>query len=346
MTTSSAYNLSQLEWKSFFKLHNLSENLVPYWTDGLYKNRSLWKEHISQAQIDLIQNHYQLNLPVISKILESNDGTYKFQVRFHDGLEVESVLIPFHKKYTICLSTQVGCAMNCSFCFTGTQGLKRNLEAGEIVGQYLLLKNWLMTKNPNSLLPSIVFMGQGEPLHNFNHVKKAIEIINDPKLIGVGKRQMTLSTVGYLPGMQSLKEIPQINFALSLHSPFDDERQLLIPVNQRFPIDEVLKKFDELSFLKRQFLTIEYLLIKNFNMTEKHAEALQEKFYNKKIIINLIPFNPFPGTKWERPNLDEIENFKNLLVEKKLRVMVRRTKGDDILAACGQLKINPMVKNL
>jgi 23S rRNA (adenine2503-C2)-methyltransferase len=201
-------------------------------------------------------------------------------------------------------------------------------------------------KNPNSLLPSIVFMGQGEPLHNFNQVKKAIEILNDPKLIGVGKRQMTLSTVGYLPGMQSLKEIPQINFALSLHSPFDDERQLLIPVNQRFPIDEVLKKFDELSFLKRQFLTIEYLLIKNFNMTEKHAEALQEKFYNKKIIINLIPFNPFPGTKWERPNLDEIENFKNLLVEKKLRVMVRRTKGDDILAACGQLKINPMVKNL
>jgi 23S rRNA (adenine2503-C2)-methyltransferase len=189
-------------------------------------------------------------------------------------------------------------------------------------------------------------MGQGEPLHNFVNVKKAIEVLNDPHLIGVGHRQMTLSTVGYLPGMQNLATLPKINFALSLHSPFDEERQLLIPVNQRYPIDQVLEQFDQMSFLKRQFLTIEYLLIRNLNMTEKHAEALSEKFMDKKIIMNLIPFNPFPGAKWERPNDAEIEDFKQLLVQKKLRVMVRTTKGEDILAACGQLKINQMAREL
>lgn len=344
MMTSSAYSLTQEDWKTFFKLNNLSENLVSYWTDGLYKNRTIWEKHLSQNHIDFFRLHFSVDLPRISNILESHDGTYKFQIMFHDGLEVESVLIPFHKRYTICLSTQVGCAMNCSFCFTGTQGLKRNLEAGEIVAQYIIVKDWLLKRHPSSLLPSIVFMGQGEPLHNFDQLKKAIEVLNDPQFIGVGHRQITLSTVGYLPGMNSLKSLPKINFALSLHSPFDEERQQLIPINQRYPIDQVLKKFDEMSFLKRQFLTVEYLLIRNFNMTERHAEALAEKFINKKIIFNLIPFNPFPGTRWERPSIDEIEEFKKLLVQKKLRVMVRTTKGQDILAACGQLKINQMAR--
>jgi 23S rRNA (adenine2503-C2)-methyltransferase len=346
MTTSSAFSLTQEDWKNYFKQNSLSENLVPYWTDGLYKNRNLWRKHLSENHINFIQSHFSIELPRITRILESNDGTYKFQISFHDGLEVESVLIPFHKRYTICLSTQVGCAMNCSFCFTGTQGLKRNLEAGEIVTQYLLVKDWLLNKDSQALMPNIVFMGQGEPLHNFLNVKKAIEVLNDPQLIGVGHRQMTLSTVGYLPGMHNLESLPKINFALSLHSPFDEERQLLIPVNQRYPIDQILEKFDQMSFLKRQFLTIEYLLIKNLNMTERHAEALSEKFMNKKIIMNLIPFNPFPGAKWERPGHAEIEDFKQLLVQKKLRVMVRTTKGEDILAACGQLKINQMARAL
>jgi 23S rRNA (adenine2503-C2)-methyltransferase len=150
--------------------------------------------------------------------------------------------------------------MNCSFCYTGTQGLKRNLTAGEIVGQYLVARNW----SKHALNPSIVFMGQGEPLHNVSEVLQAIKVLNDRSIIGVGHRQMTLSTVGYLPGMSSLKDFPRINVALSLHSPFEDERSQLIPVNGKFPLKDVVAALDELPLLKRQFITFEYLLIRNF----------------------------------------------------------------------------------
>ena len=278
-------------------------------------------------------------------MLESEDGTVKFQMKLKDGLEVETVLIPFHKRFTVCLSTQVGCAMNCSFCYTGTQGLKRHLSAGEIVGQYLKAFNWLLAKDAMAVKPNIVFMGQGEPLHNVDSVKKAIEVLNDTKCVGVGQRQMTLSTVGFIPGIRELKDFPKINWALSLHTPFDHERDVLIPLNKKYPLDEVLGELDKLQEVKRQYITYEYLMIQDFNLTDAHVEALAEKLGSRRALVNLIPFNPFPGSEWKRPEASEIEEFRKKLVEKKLRVMVRTTKGDDILAACGQLKINTMARN-
>jgi 23S rRNA (adenine2503-C2)-methyltransferase len=266
-------------------------------------------------------------------------------VQFSDLLEVETVLIPFHKKFTLCLSTQVGCAMNCSFCYTGTQGLKRNLSAGEIVGQYLQAFEWLQENQPKAMKPNIVFMGQGEPLHNVTEVKKAIEVFNDTKLVGLGRSQMTLSTVGFVPGIRELKDFPKINLALSLHSPFDHERNQLIPLNQKYPLKEVMHAFDEMIHLKEEFMTFEYLMIQDFNMFDEHVEGLFQLISQRKAVINLIPFNPFPGSEWKRPTVDEIHLFKEKLVSKKLRVMVRATKGDDILAACGQLKINQMARN-
>lgn len=319
--------------------------MLSFWLDGLYKNPELWARHVSQDLIQNLKAKFNFDLPTISKTQESEDGTVKFLVRFHDEMEVETVLIPFHKRFTVCLSTQVGCGMNCSFCYTGTQGLKRNLTAGEIVGQYLVAMNWLKAKNNLALNPSIVFMGQGEPLHNLTEVSQAIKVLNDTKLIGVGHRQMTLSTVGYLPGLKNLKDFPSINFALSLHSPFEEQRAKLIPVNERFPLSEVLPALDQIPLLKRQFITYEYLLIKDFNMSDEHVEGLHTLLGHRKAILNLIPFNPFPGSKWERPGIEEIESFKEKLVAKKLRVMVRTTKGDDILAACGQLKVNKFARN-
>jgi 23S rRNA (adenine2503-C2)-methyltransferase len=239
----------------------------------------------------------------------------------------------------------VGCGMNCSFCYTGTQGLKRNLTADEIVGQYLMARNWLKNKNTNALTPSIVFMGQGEPLHNAESLLKAIEILNDPNLVDVGHRQMTLSTVGFIPGMETLLKFPRINIALSLHSPFEEERSKLIPINNKYPLSEVMKLLDTLPLLPRQFITYEYLLIKDFNMSDAHVEELGKLLGHRKAILNLIPFNPFPGSEWQRPTLEEIETFKEKLVSKKLRVMVRTTKGSDILAACGQLKVNKLARN-
>lgn len=348
MIQKSAYSFSSSDWMDILKARNASVHVLPFWIDGLYKNRSIWENNVSAKLINDLQNEYSFQLPEISSVQESPDGTVKFLIRFQDKLEVETVLIPFHKRFTVCLSSQVGCAMNCSFCYTGTQGLKRNLKSDEIVGQYLIAEKWLKQKNSKALSPSIVFMGQGEPLQNLEELKKAISILNDAKMVGIGHRQMTLSTVGFMPGLSKITSegFPKINFALSLHSPFESERNELIPVNQKYPLDEVLREMDKLPLLPKQFITIEYLLIKNFNMSERHADALKNLLDGRKVILNLIPFNPFPGSKWERPSEDEIEKFKEQLVSHKLRVMVRTTKGSDILAACGQLKVNKLEKKL
>lgn len=342
---SSVYSLNSADWGKIFEEQGYSQHLLPYWLDGLYKDSRIWDKHISPVQINKLKSSYSFALPAISQVLTAEDGTTKFQMRFDDGQEVETVLIPFFKRFTICLSTQVGCGMNCSFCFTGTQGLKRHLTAGEIVGQYIVARNYLYQQSPKALLPSIVFMGQGEPLHNVGEVKKATEVFTDTKLLGIGNSQITLSTVGHLPGMEELKNFPKMNLALSLHSPFHEQRSEIIPINFKYPLSEVLKKIDDIYLEKKQYVTYEYLMMKDFNMSHDHVEELHRLLGHRRALLNLIPFNPFPGSKWQRPEESEIEDFREKLVAKKLRVMVRTTKGDDILAACGQLKINKMARN-
>ncbi len=288
-----------------------------------------------------VDDNYSLELPVIDQCHQSSDGTVKFLFRLKDGNLIESVLIPFHKKYTVCLSTQVGCAMNCSFCFTATEGLVRNLSAHEIVGQYLACYQWQLDNVPGAIArPNLVFMGQGEPLHNFDEVRKTIEVLLQSESVHLGERQITLSTCGYLPGIKKLGELPQINIALSLHSPFNQVRSELIPANKAFPLEEVIEALRQIPLKKRQFLTFEYLLIDSINDREEDADELATLLGNLPAIINIIPFNPFPGSKYKRPSLEKIDQFKEMLVSHKLRVMIRTTKGDDILAACGQLKGN------
>lgn len=344
MTKTSAWALNSEEWIHQLELLGGSKNILGFWLDGLYKDPAVWKKHVSSNMLASLHEALDFSLPTISLVQEAQDGTVKFLIKFKDDLEVETVLIPFHRRKTICLSTQVGCGMNCSFCYTGTQGLKRHLTAGEIVGQYLVARDWLWKHEPKALSPSIVFMGQGEPLHNVDAVLSAAKVFTDKKLVGLGHRQLTLSTVGYLPAMEKLLEFPKINIALSLHSPFQKERSELIPINERFTLDEVLEALDRLPLLSRQFITFEYLLVKDFNMSEAHVEELHRLLGHRPAILNLIPFNPFPGSKWERPTVAEIDRFKEKLVEKRLRVMVRTTKGDDILAACGQLKVNKLAR--
>lgn len=343
--TTSVYALTSADWAHTFTERGYSLNGLPYWLDGLYKDSTLWNRHVAPSTLESFHKEFDFDLPEISQVHKSEDGTVKFQMKFKDHLEVETVLIPFHKRFTVCLSTQVGCAMNCSFCYTGTQGLKRNLNTGEIVGQYLKATEWLQAENKEALKPSIVFMGQGEPLHNDVAVKKAVEIFVDTKCVGLGGRQLTLSTVGHIPGIKAFGSFPKINFALSLHSPFDHERDLLIPLNKKYPLDEVFLEMDKIDRLKRQYVTIEYLMIQNFNLSEEHADELALKLKGRKAMVNLIAFNPFPGSEWKRPSSEEVEIFRQKLVARKLRVMVRNTKGDDILAACGQLKINTMARN-
>jgi len=277
-------------------------------------------------------------LPEIYKVHESQDKTVKFLFKLKDGKTVETVLIPFQGKYSVCLSTQVGCQMNCSFCFTGTQGFTRNLSTDEIVGQFLEVFRWLKNARPlDSKILNVVFMGQGEPLHNFDAVKSACEIFLCKIGISLAALRITVSTAGFLPGLKRWKEMPGVNLALSLHSPFAPIRDKLIPLNKRFPLAEVLECIDTIPLKRKQFITYEYLIIKNLNDSPEDAHATGKLLQGKKALLNLIPFNPFPGSEFERPVEEKVEEFKHILKSYNLPTMVRTTKGDDILAACGQL---------
>lgn len=275
----------------------------------------------------------------IVKIQESiDDKTIKLLFKLHDGSTIETVCVPFQKKYTLCISSQVGCAMKCSFCFTGTQGLTRSLQDKEIVLQYLQAFSFLKDKFKGyNVAPNIVFMGQGEPLHNINNVGQAISILRTTQGMGLGPRQITLSTAGYLPGIKDFHKLGGINFALSFHSPFDNERSQLIPLNRAYPIEELISHLKTIKLMKRQYLTFEYLVIKDLNHGQEHLDEIARLLRGMPIIFNLIPFNEFPGAPYKRPTTEAVEFFKKGLMELGFHAMIRTTKGDDILAACGQL---------
>lgn len=293
---------------------------------------------VSPKVRDHLSQYFNFELPKIIKTQKASDGTVKFLVVFEDGKSVETVCLPFRNKHTLCVSSQVGCAMNCSFCHTATQGLKRNLTPEEIVCQYLVAQRYMKEVENNPLsITNMVFMGQGEPLHNFDNLKRAIDILTDPLGISLGRQNITVSTSGYLPGLKRFKELG-VNFALSLHSTHSSVRNELIPINKAYPLDEIMQELDKLELGPRQSIVYEYLLIKDLNNTKKDVEGLFHLLGNRNAYINIIPFNEFPGSKYKRPSDVEIEEFKNQLVSHNLNVLVRKTKGDDILAACGQLK--------
>lgn len=333
--------------KSFYSLNfeQLEKELSPSAAAELfnrhYKKKIADQDYrdVSKESLEYIQENFDFSLPEIDTVVESEDRTVKFLFKLKDESKIESVLIPFQNKYSLCLSSQVGCAMNCSFCFTGTQGLKRNLETSEIVGQFLMAWNWLAKNRPGEeRILNLVFMGQGEPLHNFDAVKKACEIFLSKYGTSIGNQKISISTSGYLPGLKRWKEeIPGVNLALSLHSPFAEKRNELIPINKKYPLEEVLNYIDDIPLARKQFVTYEYLLIKDFNDTEEDARRTGELLKGKTAYINLIPFNPFPGTSYERPELATTEKFKEVLDEYEIPTLIRVVKGDDVLAACGQL---------
>ncbi|MFG1484935.1 23S rRNA (adenine(2503)-C(2))-methyltransferase RlmN [Halobacteriovorax sp. RZ-1] len=294
---------------------------------------------LPQKLYSLLEEKYCFDFLEIAKIQESvDDKTVKLLFKLSDGRTVETVCVPFQKKYTLCLSSQVGCAMKCSFCFTGTQGLTRSLEKKEIILQYMQAYAYIKEKfEGHQAAPNIVFMGQGEPLHNIDNVADAIEILKTKEGMGLGPRQITLSTAGYLPGIKRFSELGNVNFALSFHSPFNEERNELIPLNKAYPIAELIDELKTIKLMKRQFLTFEYLIIRDLNHTRKHVEEIGRLLKGMPVIFNLIPFNEFPGAPYKRPEMAAVEEFKKGLIELGFHAMIRTTKGDDILAACGQL---------
>mgnify|MGYP002478607413 CR=1 FL=1 len=337
----SFYDLSYSELEGFLINNALHPSAAPLLFRWHYKNKEITTltTDIARKSLDFFAQHLDFSLPEIDTVRQSQkDQTVKFLFKLKDNLKVETVLIPFNNKYSICLSSQVGCAMSCSFCFTGKQGLTRNLSTHEIVGQFIQAWRWLAKNRPGEeRILNIVFMGQGEPLHNFDEVKKAIDFFLNRNAFNLGPRQITVSSAGYLPGLSRFSELSGVNLAISFHSPKNSIRNKLIPINQKYPIEELIAVLKTIPLKKRQYITFEYLLIDELNNTEADAEELSECLNELNPIINLIPFNPFPGSNYRRPSKEKVDLFKDYLVKNHLRTMVRTTKGDEILAACGQL---------
>ncbi len=337
----SFYDLNHSDLEMVLHQNDLNHSAAAILFNWHYKKKEISQcyEKIAKNSRAFFHDHFDFSQPEIDTVHQSKDRTIKFLFQLKDNLTIETVLLPFHNKYSICLSSQVGCAMNCSFCYTGTQGFKRNLTTGEIVGQYLQAWRWLAKHRPGEeRIFNIVFMGQGEPLHNFEAVKKACEIFLSKHGTSIGVQKITVSTAGYIPGLKKwAQDPPGVNLALSLHSVFNEKRNELIPINRLYPLNEVLKYIDKIPLSRKQFVTYEYLLIQDFNDSLSDARELGTMLTGKSAYIHLIPFNSFPGSRYQRSDLDRIAKFKDVLDTFNIPTLLRSTKGDDVLAACGQL---------
>ena len=272
----------------------------------------------------------------------SEDGTRKWLIRVAGGSAVETVFIPDGDRGTLCLSSQVGCALDCSFCSTGRQGFNRDLTAAEIIGQV-----WLAAKALDSLGPTrrravtnVVMMGMGEPLLNFDNTVAAMQLMLHDHAYGLSKRRVTLSTSGVVPALDRLADYVDVSLAISLHAPNDALRDELVPINRKYPIKELLRSANEYMAKmpdKRRKLTIEYTLLREVNDRQEHARQLAEVLKDTACKINLIPFNPFPDSGYERVTDHALQRFRDILYRQGYTVTVRAMRGGDIDAACGQL---------
>lgn len=277
---------------------------------------------------------------VVSEKL-SIDGTRKWLVKARSGSLFETVFIPEGPRGTLCVSSQVGCALDCSFCSTGKQGFNSNLTAGEIVGQVRLAIKALAVEFPERqrVVTNVVLMGMGEPLLNLDNVLPAVEIMMDDLGYGISKRKVTISTAGVVPGIERLCEATDASLAISLHAPNDELRSQLVPINRKYPIEKLLEvcRRYATNLGEKRTITVEYTLIDKINDQPEHAEELVQLLDNFPCKINLIPFNPFKGSGYKRPSAVVVRAFQRRLVDAGFSTMVRTTRGEDIQAACGQL---------
>ncbi len=295
-----------------------------------------------------LEEHAQVLPPNTMFEKPSSDGTHKWLLGMDGGNAIEAVFIPDKGRGTLCVSSQVGCGLNCTFCSTGTQGFNRNLSTAEIIGQV-----WVAAKHLGNVphhqrkLTNVVMMGMGEPLLNFDNVVRAMSLMRDDNGFGLANKRVTLSTAGLVPMIDKLSEVSDVSLAVSLHAPFDELRTQLVPLNKKYPIAELMDACVRYALRKpRTSITFEYTMMKGVNDQPEHARGLAKLMRRmdaqvqraNAAKVNLIPFNPFPGTRYERSEDSDIRNFQTILLDSQVLTMVRRTRGDDIDAACGQLK--------
>ncbi len=340
------YDLSKLELEEFcvnngFKKFRSKQIWQWLYAKGVSNFENM--KNISWSFRSLLQEYFLIKHLKIRKCLKSNDGTIKWVFLLEDSKEIETVYIPEGNRGTVCISSQVGCTLSCSFCHTGTMKLERNLNLFEIIGQVLLVKNEIndwSKKTEDRKVTNIVFMGMGEPLFNYDNVIKSINILSDEEGMAISKRKITLSTSGVVPRIVDFKYEKDVNLAISLHAVFDRKRNVLVPINKKWPLSKlitVLKEYN--SYRDKKRITFEYIMLKDVNDTIEDAKELIKLIGDLKSKVNLIPFNKWPGSKYEVSPNDRIEEFQKYIIQKgNILATIRKPRGEDILAACGQLK--------
>jgi len=291
-----------------------------------------------------MEQHFYIGRLEVARHLTSEDGSQKWLFRLEDGSEVETVLIPDEGRGALCISSQVGCSLNCDFCNTGTQNIVRNLTPAEIIGQLLAARDsqgeWPSGVD-GRLLTNIVMMGMGEPLMNFDNVKKALLIIKDGEGIAISKRRITLSTSGVVPMMARCGDEIEVDLAVSLHAARDELRDVLVPINKKYPLDQLLTACAAYPGARNaRRITMEYVMIKDVNDSPDDARLLAKLMHQYQIPakFNLIPFNPWPGTRYETSSNNAVHRFSRILNDLGYSAPIRQPRGRDIMAACGQLK--------
>jgi 23S rRNA (adenine2503-C2)-methyltransferase len=275
----------------------------------------------------------RISNPVVETVQISKDATSKFLLKLDDGSRVETVLIPGEDHDTLCVSTQVGCAMGCRICRTAKMGLVRNLSAGEIASQLLTVRRQV----PESRISNIVFMGMGEPLANFGETVRAISVMTHPNGPQISWRRLTVSTSGLVPGIVKLGKTIRVKLAVSLNAVTDDQRNAIMPINRKYPISELLKALRSYPLARGDRITIEYVLIDGFNDSDADARQLVRLLNPIRAKVNLIPLNDDVSEEFRSPSIERVSRFQEILMSRSVLAIVRRSRGRDILAACGQL---------
>jgi len=285
----------------------------------------------------LLEDHFTIDRLQTENVETSIDGSRKYLFKLEDGERIESVLIPERDHYTLCISSQVGCAQDCRFCLTAGGGFQRNLSKAEIVSQVRDIKNELQDSMP---LSNLVFMGMGEPLANYKNLVAAIHAITDSSFgLGFASRRVTVSTAGIVSRLADLGRDTRVNLAISLNATDNQTRNRIMPINRKFPIEKLLKACQQFPLPGGRRITFEYVLLKDVNDSVEDAYRLAELLRPIKSKINLIPFNSHEGCQYQRPDEDTILRFQKILIDKNYTVMIRQSKGQDISAACGQLAV-------
>jgi len=321
------------------------------WAYAREKRADSWEEmsNLPASLRSMLASSHPIRLPEVITVSGSNDTTRKFLLRLHDSELIETVLIPASPalygeesdRRTLCVSSQVGCAYGCKFCASGLDGWKRHLSADEIVSQVLLAE-----RVSGERINNLVFMGMGEPMANYDNWLQAVKILNAPWGIGLGARKMTVSTSGLVPRIRDLADQPlQIRLAISLHGASDEVRSQIMPVNKKHPVAELMDACAYYADRKKQMITFEYILIEGVNDDLSEARLLADRARGLRAKINLIPYNTVEGLPWKRPSESAQEEFLSILRDRGIAATIRREKGHDIDAACGQLRRRSSLSN-